>query len=85
MLIERGHREIDSGIYAYVLYPGYVGTQCHVPLCRPCSDRFLLPVAILELLIVTRTRLEDRMLKAGLPGYVTHQTKSRLRLIPSVW
>jgi protein-S-isoprenylcysteine O-methyltransferase Ste14 len=84
---EHGHRVIDSGTYAYVRHPGYVGFNA-MCLSTPVplgSVWTALPIAIMVLLIVIRTVLEDRMLHAELPGYAEYATKVRFRLIPRVW
>ena len=84
---EHGHRVIDSGTYAYVRHPGYVGFS-GMCLSTPVllgSVPTALPIAVLELLLVIRTWLEDRMLHAELPGYAEYATKVRFRLIPRVW
>ena len=84
---EHGHRVIDSGTYAYVRHPGYVGFSA-MCLSTPVllgSVWTAIPIAVLELLIVIRTLLEDRMLQAELPGYAEYATKVRFRLIPRVW
>ena len=84
---EHGHRVIDSGTYAYVRHPGYVGFSA-ICLSTPVllgSVWTAIPIAVLELLIVIRTLLEDRMLQAELPGYAEYATKVRFRLIPCVW
>ena len=84
---EHGHRVIDSGTYAYVRHPGYVGfsAMCLSTPVLLWSVPTALPIAVLELLLVIRTLLEDRMLQAELPGYAEYATKVRFRLIPRVW
>ena len=84
---EHGHRVIDSGTYVYVRHPGYVGFSA-MCLSTPVllgSVGTALPIAIVVLLIVIRTVLEDRMLQAELPGYAEYATNIRFRLIPRVW
>ncbi len=84
---EQGHRVIDSGTYAYVRHPGYVGFSA-ICLSTPVllgSLPTALPIAVMALLLVIRTLLEDRMLQAELPGYAEYATKVRFRLIPRVW
>ena len=84
---EHGHRVIDSGTYAYVRHPGYVGFSA-MCLSTPVllgSVPTALPIAVMALLLVIRTWLEDRMLQAELPGYAEYATKVRFRLIPRVW
>ncbi len=84
---ELGHRVVDSGTYAFVRHPGYVGASAII-LSTPVlfgSVWTALPIGVMELLLVIRTLLEDRMLHAELPGYAEYATKVRFRLIPYVW
>ncbi len=84
---EHGHRVIDTGPYAYVRHPGYVGISAWIistPLLLS-SDRAFIPALITVLLFVIRTALEDRMLKNELSGYTEYANRVRFRLIPGVW
>ena len=84
---ERGHRVIDTGPYAWVRHPGYVGALLYVPCTALTLGSLwaLLPaVAILAALIV-RTYLEDETLKSELPGYKDYATRVRWRLVPGLW
>ena len=45
----------------------------------------LVPAALLALLLVLRTSLEDRMLTTELPGYRKYATHVPDRLVPGLW
>ena len=81
---DHGHRVIDTGPYAYVRHPFYVGFVCWMlstPLLLGSTWAFIL--AVLTVVgIVIRTVLEDRTLHRELPGYAA---RIRFRLIPRVW
>ncbi len=83
----REHQVIASGPYRYVRHPGYVGVILQflaVPLALGtlvAAIPALLGVAI----YVLRTWLEDRTLRAELPGYAEFARQTRYRLIPGLW
>ncbi len=84
---ERGHRVIDTGPYAWVRHPGYVGFAgwlAGTPLLLG-SVWALVPTGLALVGIVVRTALEDRTLQAELPGYPEYASRVRFRLIPGVW
>ncbi len=84
---EHDHRVIDTGPYAYVRHPGYVGFVAWI-LSTPLllvSVWSLLPALLAAATLVIRTVLEDRLLQAELAGYTTYAARVRFRLIPSVW
>ena len=84
---DRGHRVIDTGPYAYMRHPGYVGFSgwmLSTPLLLASSWAFV-PALITVVLLVVRTALEDRTLHAELPGYAEYATRVRFRLIPGIW
>jgi len=81
------HRVIDTGPYAYVRHPGYVGFLGWI-LSTPLllgSVWSSVPALVAAAAFVIRTVLEDRMLQAELAGYATYVTRVRFRLIPGVW
>jgi len=45
----------------------------------------ILPVGLTIILLIVRTRLEDRTLQAELPGYREYAASTRYRLFPGVW
>jgi protein-S-isoprenylcysteine O-methyltransferase Ste14 len=84
---DRGHKVIDTGPYAIVRHPGYVaaGLLCvGIPLALG-SFWALIPAVISYLLLVVRTALEDRTLRAELPGYREYAQRVRYRLVPGIW
>jgi protein-S-isoprenylcysteine O-methyltransferase Ste14 len=84
---DHGHRVIDTGPYAYVRHPGYVGFAgwlLSTPLLLASAWAFV-PALIAVVGFVIRTALEDRTLYAELPGYAEYATRVRFRLIPGVW
>ena len=84
---DRGHKVIDTGPYAIVRHPLYVGGLIMfigVPLALG-SFWALIPTATGTLVLIVRTVLEDRTLQKGLPGYQEYAARVRYRLIPGVW
>ena len=84
---ERGHRVVDTGPYAFVRHPGYVGFVGWI-LSTPLllgSARALVPALLAVAGIVLRTALEDRTLLDELPGYPEYAARVRYRLMPGVW
>jgi protein-S-isoprenylcysteine O-methyltransferase Ste14 len=45
----------------------------------------LIPAAVIVIVFVIRTVLEDRTLQAELPGYAEYAQRTRYRLLPGVW
>ncbi len=84
---DRGHKVIDTGPYAIVRHPLYVGGLIlftGTPLALG-SFWALVPTAVGTLVIVVRTVLEDRTLQKELEGYKEYAARVRYRLIPGVW
>ncbi|MBW2241121.1 MAG: isoprenylcysteine carboxylmethyltransferase family protein [Deltaproteobacteria bacterium] len=84
---DQGHHVIDTGPYAYVRHPGYVGFvawMVSTPLMLGSTSAWV-PALLAVLLLVIRTVLEDRTLRAELPGYAEYAARVRFRLIPRVW
>ncbi len=84
---DRGHHVVSSGPYRLVRHPGYAG----ILVCYPAFAVLLASVwafapAVISLVaLVARTVLEDRTLRAELPGYAEYAQRTRYRLIPGVW
>ncbi len=84
---ERGHKVIDTGPYAIVRHPLYLGGLMMftgIPLALG-SFWALIPTAVGTLIIIVRIVLEDRTLQAELEGYKEYAARVRYRLIPGVW
>lgn len=84
---DRGHAVCDSGPYRFVRHPGYVG-MCVYSFAMPFGLGAwwaILPVLLIVAGFVVRTALEDRTLRAELPGYAEYAARVRYRLAPGIW
>ncbi len=84
---ERGHKVIDTGPYAVIRHPLYLGALFFftgIPLAL-ASFYALIPGAAATAVLIVRTVLEDRTLHKELAGYNEYATRVRYRLIPGVW
>jgi protein-S-isoprenylcysteine O-methyltransferase Ste14 len=84
---ERGHKVIDTGLYAIVRHPGYVGGLL-LAMGMPLSLGSLwamIPASLAFVLLILRTLLEDQTLQAELTGYKDYTKRVHYRLIPWVW
>ena len=84
---ERGHSVVSEGPYRWVRHPGYLGTiafELGTPVALS-SWWALIPAALMLLLTVVRTALEDRALRQDLPAYQQYAQQTRWRLLPGVW
>jgi protein-S-isoprenylcysteine O-methyltransferase Ste14 len=84
---DRGQTVIDTGPYAVVRHPGYVGGILFCVGTALClgSVWALLPAGLASALLVLRTLWEDQTLQAELPGYKEYTERVHYRLIPGVW
>ena len=84
---EHGHHVIDTGPYAFVRHPGYLGfLGWIVSIPFLLASAWALIAAIVAVAgIVVRTALEDRTLRAELPGYAEYTARVRFRLVPGIW
>jgi protein-S-isoprenylcysteine O-methyltransferase Ste14 len=84
---ERGHQVVSSGPYCWIRHPGYAGallTYLATPLFLDSAWAFI-PVGFLVVILIVRTRLEDRFLQDNLDGYREYAQEVRHRLLPGVW
>jgi protein-S-isoprenylcysteine O-methyltransferase Ste14 len=84
---ERGQSVVSWGPYAHVRHPAYAGgvlTNVFTPILLGSAWALLLGV-LDALLMILRTVLEDRTLKAELPGYPEYALRVRYRLLPHFW
>jgi len=83
----RGHTVATGGPYRFVRHPGYVGAivgQFGLPMLLASWWAFL-PGMLGALLLVVRTRLEDRTLRLNLAGYAEFARRVPYRLVPGLW
>lgn len=84
---ERGQSVVKAGPYRWMRHPGYLGAAVYIlstPLVLGSLWAFV-PAALVALVDVVRTLLEDRVLRAELPGYADYAQQVRYRLVPGVW
>jgi protein-S-isoprenylcysteine O-methyltransferase Ste14 len=83
----RSHRVISTGPYAFVRHPMYSGIMLFfvgVPLLL--GSWWGAAIApLFFVLFAVRTRIEERALIEGLPGYADYAARVRYRLVPGVW
>jgi protein-S-isoprenylcysteine O-methyltransferase Ste14 len=85
--VERGHRVIDTGPYAFVRHPMYSGAVLYFAgialLLGSWWGLILSPVFFV--LFSVRAGIEERALVDGLPGYADYLARVRYRLVPGLW
>lgn len=84
---DRDHRVVSRGPYSQVRHPGYAGallTYLASPVLLDSGWAFL-PAVSLGVILVIRTRLEDRMLQEQLEGYRAYADRVQARLVPGLW
>ena len=84
---ERGQTVVREGPYGIVRHPMYAGL---VPLMLGVaawlgSAAAMIAVAVPTIILCVRIVLEERMLRARLPGYADYAREVRWRLVPGVW
>jgi protein-S-isoprenylcysteine O-methyltransferase Ste14 len=84
---DRGHTVIDTGPYAFVRHPGYVGAcLLFVGIALSLGSLWaLIPAGVSSLILIIRTRWEDQTLRAELVGYEGYTKRVRFKWIPRVW
>lgn len=84
---ERGHRVVDSGPYRFVRHPAYIASIVQMAGAGLAleSAAGLVMASVAAVLIVWRTALEDRTLRAELDGYDDYARRVRHRLVPGIW
>jgi protein-S-isoprenylcysteine O-methyltransferase Ste14 len=84
---DRGHYVVTSGPYRYVRHPMYAMMFLMWPGTALALGSWLalIPAAVIVIVFVIRTVLEDRTLQAELPGYAEYAQRTRYRLLPGVW
>jgi protein-S-isoprenylcysteine O-methyltransferase Ste14 len=84
---DRGHQVAQGGPYQFVRHPMYVALVVFLDCVALELGSWwaLVPGALIMLLFVVRTALEDRTLQEELPGYSEYAERVRFRLLPGVW
>lgn len=84
---ERGHAVCTRGPYHYVRHPAYFGAilyELAVPILLASWWAFILS-GFNAILLILRTALEDRALRAELAGYADYALQVRYRLLPGLY
>ena len=78
---------INTGPYAIVRHPMYMGVPSFSVGTALALGSYwaLVPAALLLPILVGRTAMEDRTLRAELAGYKQYASRVRYRLLPGVW
>lgn len=84
---DRGHEVIDTGPYAIIRHPGYVGGILHaIGIALSLGSLWaLIPAGVASLVLIVRTQWEDQTLQEELQGYKEYTQKVRCKLIPGMW
>lgn len=84
---DRGHAVATHGPYRYVRHPGYAGAILFdLAISMLLASWWTLLIGgLCAILLVIRTALEDRTLRAELTGYVEYTRQVRYRLVPGIW
>ena len=84
---ERGHTVATGGPYRFVRHPAYLGVIAYEAAVSVLLGSWpaLALSAVSVAMLVARTALEDRALRAELPGYADYAVRVRSRLLPGIW
>jgi protein-S-isoprenylcysteine O-methyltransferase Ste14 len=85
--LERAHAVVDTGVYAFLRHPFYLGTVLVlVGMSLWLESLVALLASIVPItLVALRAVLEERFLSRMLAGYVEYAKRVRYRLFPGVW
>lgn len=84
---ERQHQVYDQGLYKFIRHPGYFGmilSWLGFPLVLN-SAYSAIPVLLAIILLIARTKLEDKFLANELAGYKEYMRKTKYRILPFIW
>jgi protein-S-isoprenylcysteine O-methyltransferase Ste14 len=84
---DRDHTVVASGPYRFVRHPMYVGLiLLYASMALILGSMWTLAVAaLITILLLWRTALEERALRQELPGYEEYTAVTRYRLMPGIW
>ena len=84
---ERGQRVVQQGPYRFVRHPMYTSLIVLMIGMALILGSWLavVPAALIGVLLVVRTSLEDRMLTTELAGYREYANQVHDRLLPGLW
>ena len=84
---DRGHQVIDTGPYAIIRHPGYVGGILHaIGISLSLGSLWaLIPACVASTVLIVRTQWEDQTLQQELGGYQEYTQRVRYKLMPGLW
>jgi protein-S-isoprenylcysteine O-methyltransferase Ste14 len=84
---DRGHTVVSSGLYHYVRHPMYTAILVFIVGTSLLLGSWygLLFVIICMTILARRAVLEERTLRADLPGYSSYMAQVKYRFIPYIW
>ena len=84
---ERDHKVVDTGVYAIVRHPMYVGIFLFNVGMALWLESYAAAIATLVpmALLAVRVIFEERFLRRELEGYEEYRQRVRYRLVPFVW
>ena len=84
---ERGQTLVDTGLYAVVRHPLYLGILHFMAGIALWLESYasLIAVSVLLIVLIARIAVEEKTMRQTLPGYTKYMKKVRYRLVPFVW
>lgn len=84
---ERCHAVVSLGPYSYIRHPMYVGLIfLYASQALILGSMWALAIAaLIAVLFLWRTAMEDRTLRQELAGYEQYTSATRYRLVPGIW
>jgi len=85
--VNAGQKVIDTGLYALVRHPMYVGVALMYSVTPLALGSLwaLIPGLLIIPILVIRILGEEKLLAKELDGYSAYMEKVKFRLIPGVW
>jgi protein-S-isoprenylcysteine O-methyltransferase Ste14 len=85
--VSEGQKVIDTGPYALVRHPMYLGTAIMYLFSPLALGSFwaVIPALVMVPVLVARIISEEKLLVAELPGYAEYKQKVRSRMLPGIW
>jgi len=86
--VEKGQKVVDTGPYAVVRHPFYLGSiilYVASPLALGSYWALLPMLMIIPMLTFMRIPNEEQVLRRELPGYEEYMQRVKYRVLPGVW
>jgi protein-S-isoprenylcysteine O-methyltransferase Ste14 len=84
---ERGQTLVDTGLYAVVRHPLYLGLLPWLAGIALWLESYasVFAVSVWLIVLIARIIVEEKTLRDTLPGYIEYTAMVRYRLVPFVW